>query len=153
MYVSAVQPTFSKYRLCSSADRSDRLNLAPRIASLISWRTELRSRLFSRLYLNKSQGRPGSLGIQYIWVFNFRYTVFLCLQLGKKYSLTTNFGYKVYPQFFVILVFYMRFSVIFGIYWKVYFGYFGIIPLLPLADPEKQQWHPRNEAVARYKSW
>ena len=34
VYVCAVQPTFPKYRLCSSADR---LNLAPRIASLISW--------------------------------------------------------------------------------------------------------------------
>ena len=48
--------------------------------------------------LNKSQGRSGFLGIQYIWIFNFRYTVFLCLQLGK-YSLTTNFGYKVYRVF------------------------------------------------------
>ena len=96
MYVSAVQPTFPKYRLCSSADR---LNLAPRIASLISWRTELRSRLFSRLYPNKSQGWPGFLGIQYISVFNFRYTAFLFLKLGIKYSLTTNFGYKVYRVF------------------------------------------------------
>ena len=96
MYVCAVQPTFPKYRLCSSADR---LNLAPRIASLISWRTELRSRLFSRLYPNKSQGWPGFLGIQYIWVFNFRYTAFLFLKLGIKYSLTTNFGYKVYRVF------------------------------------------------------
>ena len=96
VYVCAVQPTFRKYRLCSSADR---LNLAPRIASLISRRTELRSRLFSRLYPNKSQGWPGFLGIQYIWVFNFRYTAFLFLKLGIKYSLTTNFGYKVYRVF------------------------------------------------------
>ena len=97
MYVSAVQPTFRKYRLCSSADR---LNLAPRIASLISWRTELRSRLFSRLY---PEQKPGSARVFVytvcIWVFNFRYTVFLCLKLGIKYSLTTNFGYKVYRVF------------------------------------------------------
>ena len=39
------------------------------------------------------QGRPGFLGIQYIGVFNFRYTVFLCLKLGIKYSLSINFGY------------------------------------------------------------
>ena len=45
------------------------------------------------------QGRPGFWGIQYIWVFNFRYTVFLCLKLGIKYSPTTNFGYKVYRVF------------------------------------------------------
>ena len=35
----------------------------------------------------------GFLGIQYIGVFNFRYTVFLCLKLGIKYSLSINFGY------------------------------------------------------------
>ena len=48
---------------------------------------------------NSYQGRPGFLGIQYIGVFNFRYTLFLCLKLGIKYSLTTNFGYKVYRGF------------------------------------------------------
>ena len=73
------------------------------------------------------------------------------LKIGYKVFPHDQFGYKVYRQFFLILVFYTSFSVIFGIYRKVYFGYFGI-PLLPLADPEKQQWHPRNEAVARYKS-
>ena len=41
------------------------------------------------------QGRPGFLCIQYIRVLNFRYTVFLCLKLGIKYSLMTNLGYKV----------------------------------------------------------
>ena len=50
------------------------------------------------------QGRPGFWGIQYIWVFNFRYTVFLCLKLGIKYT-----------AFFLILVFYTSFSVIFGV--------------------------------------
>ena len=52
------------------------------------------------------------LGIQYIWVFNFRYTVFLCLKLGIKYSLTTNFGYKVYHVFLnfgILHVFYCNF--------------------------------------------
>ena len=42
-----------------------------------------------------NQGQPGFGGIQYIGVF----TVFLCLQLGIKYSFTTNFGYKVYRVF------------------------------------------------------
>ena len=46
-----------------------------------------------------NQGRPGFLGIQYIAAFNFRYTVFLCLKLGIKYSLTINFGSKVYRIF------------------------------------------------------
>ena len=40
-----------------------------------------------------------SLGIQYIGVFNFRYTVYLCSKLGIKYSLMTKFGYKVYSSF------------------------------------------------------
>ena len=48
---------------------------------------------------NSYQGRPGFLGIQYIGEFNFRNTLFLCLKLGIKYSLTTNFGYKVYRGF------------------------------------------------------
>ena len=61
------------------------------------------------------QGRPGFLGIQYIGVFNFRYTLFLCLKLGIKYSLTTNFGYIKYIVVFLILVFYTIFSIIFGI--------------------------------------
>ena len=45
--------------------------------------------------------RPGFWGrpVRYIGVFNFRYTVFLYLKLGMKYSLTTNFGYKVYRAF------------------------------------------------------
>ena len=33
-------------------------------------------------------------GIQYIGVFNFRYTVFLCLTLGIKYLLMLNFWYE-----------------------------------------------------------
>ena len=33
-----------------------------------------------------NQGWPGFLGIQFIGVFNFRYTVFPCLKLGIKYS-------------------------------------------------------------------
>ena len=51
-----------------------------------------------------TQGRPGFLGIQYIRVFNFRYTVFLCLKLGIKYNVL-----------FLILVFYTRLNIIFGI--------------------------------------
>ena len=45
-----------------------------------------------------NQGRPGFLGTQqFIGVFNFRYTVFLCLKVGMDIpALTTNFGYKVY---------------------------------------------------------
>ena len=40
-----------------------------------------------------SQGQPGFWGIQYIGVFNFRYTVFyICENLSIKYSLTTNLG-------------------------------------------------------------
>ena len=38
------------------------------------------------------QGRLGFLGIQYFGVFNFRYTVFLCLKLGIKYHAFWNFG-------------------------------------------------------------
>ena len=112
--------------LCSSADR---LNLAPRIASLISWRTELRSRLLSRLY-PRTKARVG----QGFWV----YSIFGYLISGIQYFYAYNWvsipsrpilGIK-YTVFFLILVFYTSFSVIFGIYWKVYFGYFGI-PLLP----------------------
>ena len=44
-------------------------------------------------------GSPMVLGMQYNRVFNFRYTVFLCSKLGINYSLTTNFGYKVYCGF------------------------------------------------------
>ena len=98
VYVCAVQPTFRKYRLCSSADR---LNLAPRIASLISWRTELRSRLLSRLYpLTKARVGQGFWvysifgylisGIQYFYAYNWvsipsrpilgiKYTVFFLI--------------------------------------------------------------------------
>ena len=61
-----------------------------------------------------NQGWPGFLGIQYIWVFYLRYRVFLCLKLGIKYSLAINYGYKV-CRAFLILVFYMSFSIIFGI--------------------------------------
>lgn len=42
--------------------------------------------------LSPFQGRPGFLGVEYIVVFNFRYTVFLCSKLGIQYSLTTNLG-------------------------------------------------------------
>ena len=56
----------------------------------------------------------GFLGIQYIWVFDFRYTVFLCLKLDVKYSLMNNFGYK-YNVIFLILIFYTSSSVIFDI--------------------------------------
>ena len=45
------------------------------------------------------QGWPRLLGIQYIGVFNMRYTVFLQLKLGINYLLTNNFGYKVYHGF------------------------------------------------------
>ena len=40
--------------------------------------------------------------------------MFLCLKLGIKYFLMTNFRYKVY-RVFLNLVFYTSFSVIFGI--------------------------------------
>ena len=46
-------------------------------------------------YIN-SQGRPGFSGIQYIGVFNFRYTIFLCLKLGIKYYTCLQFWYRVY---------------------------------------------------------
>ena len=83
------------------------------------------------------QGLPGFWGIQYIGVFNFRYTVFLCLNLGIKYSVTTTCCIK-YTMFFLILVFYTSFSIMF---W--YFGRYisGILvfqrppPPSPLADP------------------
>ena len=60
------------------------------------------------------QGRPGFGGIQYIWVFNFRYTVFLCSKLGIKNSPQPILGITQ-TVFFLILVFYASFSVIFGI--------------------------------------
>ena len=79
------------------------------------------------------QGRPGFWGIQYIWVFNFRYTVFLCLKLGIKYAPTINFGYKVY-RVFLNLVFYTSFSVIFG---RVISGILVFhYPLPPMANPD-----------------
>ena len=59
---------------------------------------------YSLHYIWIYQGWPGFWGIQYIVVFNFRYTVFLCLKLGITYTV-----------FFLILVFYMSFSIIFGI--------------------------------------
>ena len=68
------------------------------------------------------QGRPGFWGIQYIGVFNFRYTVFLCLKLGIKYSVTTTCCIT-YTMFFLILVFYTSFSIM--------FWYFGIPPPPP----------------------
>lgn len=48
----------------------------------------------AKQYFNEArdQGWPGFWGIQYIVVFNFRYTVFLCSKLGIQYSLTTNLG-------------------------------------------------------------
>ena len=41
-----------------------------------------------------NQGRPGFLGIQFIGVFNFRYTVFLCLELGIVYCFVCQKLYK-----------------------------------------------------------
>ena len=59
-----------------------------------------------------SQEQPGFWGIQYIGKFNFRYTVFyICGNLGIKHSLTTNLGEK-YTVVFLILVFYMSFSLL-----------------------------------------
>ena len=48
----------------------------------------------AKQYFNEArdQGWPAFWGIQYIVVFNFRYTVFLCSKLGIQYSLTTNLG-------------------------------------------------------------
>ena len=59
-----------------------------------------------------NQGRLGFLGIQFIGVFNFRYTVFLCLKLGIKYSGPHDqiLGIR-YTVFFLILVFYKSFSI------------------------------------------
>ena len=52
-------------------------------------------------------------------IFNFKYIGFLCLKLGIKYSLTTNFSCNFrsvkYTVVFLILVFYTSFSIIFGI--------------------------------------
>ena len=61
--------------------------------------------------------------IVYIGVFNFTYTIFLCLKLGMKDSLRNNFGYKVYVVF-LILVFYTIFSIVFDILQGSYFGDF-----------------------------
>ena len=71
------------------------------------WTSMIRSRQLSIscYYSYFIQGRPGLLGIQYIGVSNFRYTVFLCLKLGIEYSLMTNFGYKVYRVFFFLINF------------------------------------------------
>ena len=71
------------------------------------WTSMIRSRQLSIswYYSYFIQGRPGLLGIQYIGVSNFRYTVFLCLKLGIEYSLMTNFGYKVYRFFFFFINF------------------------------------------------
>ena len=70
------------------------------------WTSMIRSRQLSIswYYSYFIQGRPGLLGIQYIGVSNFRYTVFLCLKLGIEYSLMTNFGYKVYRFFFFLFI-------------------------------------------------
>lgn len=56
-----------------------------------------KSLLSTALYTQ--QGRPGFGGIQYIGVFNFGYTVFLCSKLGIKCSVATNFGYNVHRGF------------------------------------------------------
>ena len=56
-------------------------------------------------------------------------------------------GYKIlgikYTVVFLILVFYKSFSIIFGIYWKVYFGYFGIPLTLPTPLPTPSR-RPQN---------
>ena len=100
------------------------------------WTSMIRSRQLSIswYYSYFIQGRPGLLGIQYIGVSNFRYTVFLCLKLGIEYSLMTNFGYKVYRVFFflLILVFYTSFSTMFGIL-EALFRVFGF-PIPPPPD-------------------
>ena len=84
-----------------------------------------------------SSGSARVLGVQYIGVFNFRYTVLLCLNLGINYSVTTTCCIK-YTMFFLILVFYTSFSIM-----SWYFGRYisGILvfhhppPPSPLADP------------------
>ena len=53
------------------------------------------------------------LRFQYIGVFNFRYTIFLCLKLGIKHT-----------GVFLILVCYTIFSIVFGILQGSYFGDF-----------------------------
>ena len=55
----------------------------------------------------------------------------LMLKLGIKYSLTTNFGYKVYHGF---LNFAMSFSMIFGIFEGLFQVYW--YSSTPKADPE-----------------
>ena len=102
------------------------------------WTSMIRSRQLSIswYYSYFIQGRPGLLGIQYIGVSNFRYTVFLCLKLGIEYSLMTNFGYKVYRFFFfylLILVFYTSLSTMFGIL-EALFRVFGF-PTPPPPPP------------------
>ena len=42
------------------------------------------------LAIEHKAGSAKAFGIQYVGAFNFRYTLFLSLKLGIKYSLTTN---------------------------------------------------------------
>ena len=78
---------------------------------------------------------------QGFWVFNFRYTVFLCLKLSIKYSLPTNFGYKVYRVFlnFGILVFwyFTRVLDIFGILKGLFLVFWYSLPPSP---PPGRPW-------------
>ena len=94
------------------------------------------------------QGRPDSgsarvWGYTVYWGIEFRklYSI-LCVNLGIKNSLTTNFSYKVYLGFFLILVFYTSFSIIFGtlegLFWVFWYSTTNPPPHPPplLADPE-----------------
>ena len=80
---------------------------------------------------------------QYIGVFNFRYTVFLFLKLNIEYSLTTNFGYKVYRAFLNFGILH-EFQYNFLVQWNVYFRYFGI-PLPRLNDPQQYPREPLSK--------
>ena len=80
------------------------------------------------------QDRAGFLGIQYIGVFNFRYTVLLFLKLDIKYSSRPILGIK-YTVSFLILVFYMSFSIIFGILEGLFQVFWYSTTPPPPADP------------------
>ena len=70
--------------------------------------------------------RVGQGLVQYIRVFNFRYTVFLCLKLGIKYT-----------EFFLVLVFYTSFSIVFGMLeGLIQVFWYSTTPSLPPADPD-----------------
>ena len=80
---------------------------------------------------------------QGLWVYSiFRvYSIcILCVNLGIKYSLTSNFGYKAYLGFLYFCFFYMSFSIISGI---LVFHYPPPHPW-PILSPGSVYRHPHN---------